>query len=304
MSDAPPAAKTLSPNALGALWMVGSGLGFTIMAACVKALAAKGYSESLMIFYRSAAGLLAMTPFLLAAGRSAWTVRRPGKVLLRSLYGTVGFFAGFYALAHLPLAEAQALSFSRTLFMVILAIWLLKEKVAWRRWSAVGIGFVGIVIMTRPWAVALDLGAAMAIASAFAFALAIITVKDLTRDHSTITLVLYANVLTTIAGLPFAFMGWAWPSLGDFGLLMLLGASGIAAQSCYVRALSTGEASLMGIVDYVRLPMAAIAGYVLFAEAPDRWAIIGAGVVITATLYITVREAQIGKAKTVPASPE
>jgi drug/metabolite transporter (DMT)-like permease len=285
----------LSPNALGALWMLGSGVGFTVMAVCIKALAAKGYSESLMIFFRCAAGLVAMAPFLVMSGRQAWAVKRPGTVLLRSVYGTVGFFAGFYALSHLPLAEAQALSFSRTLFMVVLAIWLLKEKVAWRRWLAVGAGFAGIVIMTRPWAVALDLGATLAILSAFAFALAIITVKDLTRDHSTITLVLYANVITTIAGLPFAFFGWTTPTLPDLGLLMLLGASGIAAQGCYVRALSTGEASLMGIVDYVRLPMAALAGFLVFAEIPDRWAVIGAAVVIGATLYITLREIQLGK---------
>jgi drug/metabolite transporter (DMT)-like permease len=287
----------LSPNALGALWMVGSGVGFTVMAVCVKALAAKGYSESLMIFFRCAAGLVAMAPFLVMSGRRAWAVKRPGTVLLRSFYGTIGFFAGFYALAHLPLAEAQALSFSRTLFMVVLAIWLLKEKVAWRRWLAVGAGFAGIVIMTRPWAVALDVGAALAIASAFAFALSIITVKDLTRDHSTITLVLYANVITTIAGLPFALFDWTTPAWPDLGLLMLLGASGIAAQGCYVRALSTGEASLMGIVDYVRLPMAALAGFLVFAEIPDRWAVLGAAVVIGSTLYITLREIQLGKAR-------
>jgi drug/metabolite transporter (DMT)-like permease len=104
----------------------------------------------MLIFWRSLAGVVAVLPFALMAGPKVWKTSRPGKLLLRSSYGTIGFFAGFYALVHLPLAQSQALSFSRTLFMTILAVVILKEKVAWRRWTAVGIGFLGILMMTKP----------------------------------------------------------------------------------------------------------------------------------------------------------
>jgi drug/metabolite transporter (DMT)-like permease len=120
---------------------------------------------------------------------------------------------------------------------------MLKEPVAWRRWTAVAIGFVGVLLMAKPTSASLDLAALMAVASAFLFAVTIVTVKDLTRDHSTFALVLYSNAFTTVAGLPFAFLGWTTPTIADAGLFLLLGFSGVAAQSCYVRALGHGEAS-------------------------------------------------------------
>lgn len=297
MSVLPPslARPALSDNAIGALWMLASAVCFTVMAACLKLLAQAGYSEGQMVFARCAAGLVAIIPFVLRAGAGGLKVARPRVVLLRSLYSTLGFFAGFYSFAHLPLADAQAITFTRVLFVVILAAWLLKEPVAWRRWTAVGVGFAGAVIMLRPEASGIGLAALLGLVSAFLFGLAIVTVKDLTRDHSTLALVFYTNAFTTIAGLPFAFIGpgWIMPTLPDFALLMLLGFSGIGAQSAYVRALSRGDASLMGLIDYARLPLAIVMGLFLFQELPDPLAMLGAGVVIGSTVYITWRESRL-----------
>ena len=294
---------TLTPNARGALWMLASAVSFTGMAVCLKLLATRGFPESQMVFARCAAGFLALAPFLLTASRASLRIARPGPLLIRCTFSTIGFFAGFYAFAHLPLAQAQAISFSRVLFIVVLAVWMLKERVAWRRWTAVAVGFIGVLVMVRPTSASLDLAALMAVASAFFFAVAIVTVKDLTRDHSTFALVLYTNAFTTIAGLPFAFMGWTTPSLGEAALLALLGFTGVAAQSCYVRALSYGEASVVGLVDYVRLPLAAIAGFALFAEAPDFATVAGAAIIIGATAYITWRESRVA-AERAPASAD
>jgi drug/metabolite transporter (DMT)-like permease len=292
----------LSPNARGALWMLGSALSFTVMAACLKLLAMKHYPESQMVFARCAAGLAAIAPFVLTAGRGTLKISRPWPVLVRCAFSTIGFFAGFYAFAHLPLAQAQAISFSRVLFIVILAAWFLREKIAWRRWTAVAVGFIGVIVMARPTSASFDLATLLAVASAFFFAVAIVTVKDLTRDHSTLALVVYTNAFTTIAGLPFAFLAWRSPTLMDAGLFLLLGFSGVAAQSCYVRALRDGEASVVGMVDYARLPLAALMGFILFHEAPDVATLIGAVIIIAATGYITWRESRIGAAK--PAGPE
>jgi drug/metabolite transporter (DMT)-like permease len=282
-------------NLRGALWMAASAVAFAAMAALVKLLA-DNQSVAVMIFWRSLAGLIATLPFAFAIGREAWAVRRPGKLILRSTYGTAGFFLGFYALAELPLADAQALSFSRTLFITILAVWILKEKVAWRRWTAVAVGFVGILMMTKPGA-ALDPAALAAIGSALAFALAIVTVKDLTADHSPTALVLYANLLTTLAGVPFILLDPSIPSLPDAALLFAMGVAGVIAQGCYVKGMASGDASLMGIVDYLRLPLAGLLGYWLFAEVPDGWALAGAAIVIVSTVYITFRESQVRVAR-------
>jgi drug/metabolite transporter (DMT)-like permease len=96
-------------------------------------------------------------------------------------------------------------------------------------------------------------------------------------------------------GLPFAFGDWSMPDLGGLVLFVLLGLTGVGAQSAYVRALSTGEVSLMGLIDYVRLPLAILAGLILFHEVPDQMAMLGAAVVIASTLYITWRESRVKK---------
>lgn len=301
MADPAPAVKPpLSPNALGAVWMLGSALGFVVMAVLAKGLGATT-SVAMLIFWRSLAGVIAVLPFAVMAGPSVWKTTRPGKLFLRSSYGTIGFFAGFYALVHLPLAQSQALSFSRTLFMTILAVIVLREKVAWRRWTAVGIGFAGILLMTRPdfsaHVTAFDPATLAALISALAFAFALVTVKDLTRDHSPLTLVVYGNIATTLAGLPFLFMDPVLPDLKTMGLLIAMGFAGVVAQSCYVRALSTGEASLMGLIDYIRLPLVAVAGLIFFHEVPDTVAMVGAAIVIISTIYITLRDAKTQSVK-------
>ncbi len=292
MTDiAPATAAKLSPNAVGALWMLASALGFVVMAVLAKGLSGQT-SVAMLIFWRSLAGVAATVPFAFFAGPNVWKTPRPAKLLLRSSYGTVGFFAGFYALVHLPLADSQALSFSRTLFLTILAVIILKEKVAWRRWSAVAIGFLGILLMTKPGA-SMNLASVSAIVSALAFAFALVTVKDLTKDHSPLTLVIYGNIFTTLAGLPFLILDPHLPSLPTIGLLLAMGVAGVAAQSCYVRGLSTGEASLMGLIDYIRLPLVALAGFWFFHEVPDKMAMLGAVIVIGSTTYITVRDVRV-----------
>jgi drug/metabolite transporter (DMT)-like permease len=283
----------LTDAARGMAWMLGSALCFTIMAICLKLLAQAQYPESQMVFARCAAGFLVILPFALRAGGEALRIHRPGAVFMRGLYSTIGFFAGFYAFAHMPLADAQAISFGRVLFVVIFAVWLLQEKVGWRRWAAVGVGFIGMVMMVKPGMAPLDLATACALASALFFGLAIVTVKDLTKDHSTFTLVLYTNAFTTIAGLPFAFFGWVTPDPWHAVLFIVLGIAGVGAQSCYVRALSHGDASLVGLVDYVRLPMALLFGFLLFAEQPDLLTMVGAAVIIGSTVYIAFREARL-----------
>lgn len=283
----------LSPNARGALWMLASAGCFTAMAILLKILVRESYPESQMVFFRCAAGMAAVTPFLLRAGPKALAVKRPWVVLRRCAFSTLGFFAGFYAFAHLPLADSQAISFSRVLFVTILAVWLLKEKVGVRRWTAVGIGFAGVLIMLRPTGGEMpSIAVIAALASAFLFGVTLVTVKDLTRDHSTLTLVAWTNLFTTVVGLPFAFLAWKQPDLADFALFLAMGFAGVGAQSCYVRALSTADASLMGLIDYVRLPFAILFGWLIFAEKPDALMLAGALVIIASTIYITWREAR------------
>jgi drug/metabolite transporter (DMT)-like permease len=288
-----------SDNLRGAFWMLCSAVTYTAMAVLLRLLADRHYPESEMLFARCGAGLLMLAPVMLTKGMGVWRAPRPWLMLVRCLFTTIGLFTAFYAFAHMDLAGAQALSFTRALFVTVLAAWMLHEIVGVRRWSAIVIGFLGVMVMLRPGAESFSLAALAALSASFFTALSVVLVKDLMRDHSVMTQVLWLNLVTTLCGLPFAFAGgnWLMPGWGDFLLLLGLGFTGVTSQSFYVRALALGDASLMGMMDYSRLPLMLVAGLIVFGQRPDLWAMVGAAIVIASTLYITLREAQLAKIK-------
>ncbi len=290
--------KKLSPNGRGIIWALLSAICFVLMTVLVRILG-QDIKVSTMIFWRALAGLLATLPMAIGQPKDIWIIKRPFAFFIRVSTSAAAFFASFYAFAHLPIAEAQALSFSRTLFITILAVFILHEKVAWRRWSAVAIGFFGIIIMSKPSGNLINFASFMAILAAFFYAISIILIKQLTKDHHSSTLVIYANIFTTLVGIPFLFFNYEVPNLNQLITLIIMGFCGVGAQICYIRALSIGDASLMAIVDYVRLPLSALAGFIIFSEILDVPTIIGAAMVIGSTLYITAREAKLGKLKQV-----
>jgi drug/metabolite transporter (DMT)-like permease len=290
-ASTPKSPRRLSGNAEGMVWMLASAACFTVFAVLIKFLSGTQH-EMVMAFYRALIGTLVVSPFLLR--KETWRVPRPGKMLMRALYSTLGFLTSFIAFAQLPLADAQSLSFTRALFVTLLAIVLLQEKVGMWRWSALGVGFAGVLLMVRPSA-SMDIASLSALASSFFFALAIVTVKDMTRDHHPMTLVVWSNALVALFALPFAIPFWSWPSWNDLMWLALMGASGVGAQTCYIRALAVGEASAVAPMDYVRLPLSVAAGWFLFQERPDALTLAGAAVLIISTLIITWREAKRGK---------
>jgi drug/metabolite transporter (DMT)-like permease len=287
----PPAAEPrLAPNVEGALWMLGSAVGFTAMTTLIKYLG-DDYPAALQTFYRMAAGLLVITPWILRDVRGTFRTTRPGILLFRSAVGTVAMILAFYAYQHLPLADANALSFTRTLWLVPLAAFVLREQLgAWRLGAAL-VGFLGVLLMLRPGGEeAFSPAALAALASAFFFALTITGMKVMTRDHSAFTLLAYAAVLGVIFSLPPALFVWSWPTLPDLGLLALMGVIGTATQSMYIKGMQVGDAAAMAPIDYTRLVFSGAAGFVLFSEVPDALTLAGALVVVAATLAITLRE--------------
>jgi drug/metabolite transporter (DMT)-like permease len=282
------------------LWMLASALCFTVMASCIKWLSLRDYAESQMVFFRCAAGVALLTPMILRAGPSAWATPRPWVMARRCVGSAIGVLLAFYAFGNMPLASAQSLSFARSLFVVLLAMLLLGEKVGKWRQGAIIVGFVGVLVMVRPTDMQFDLAAMAALASALLMAYSIVTIKDLSRDHSTLSLVLWMNAATTLLGLPLALLAWRTPGLIDSSVFALLAMAGVLAQTFFTRGLAAGDASLMTLMDYVRLPLAALAGFVVFSEAPDIWTWLGAAIVIGSTIFITVREIYLEKRRAPP----
>ncbi len=289
-----PQSATSSTQLVAATWMIVSGILFTAHIALGKLLSGT-YEPGLLAFYRSIIALIWTLPFILRMPLSAFRTSRPRLILLRSLFGTAGFLFGFYAYSAefgIPMSQFNAISFSRSLFIVILAALLLKETVGPRRWTATAIGFVGVIIMVRPDS-GLELGSILALVSALCFGGAIILVKTLSRDHTPLVLLTYANLLSAIFTFPVAVIQWEMPhNLFDVGMIALMALSGLLAQTCYITGMSKGDASFLSTIDYLRLPMTASADWLIFQEFPGPMVWIGALIIVVSTLYITIREAR------------
>lgn len=280
----------LPPNLRGALWMLGSALLFTVMATLVKVLGSR-LSSFEVAFFRSLTGLLVILPLIMRQGISSVYTRRPGLHLLRGSLGSLGMMFGFYAFVHLPLATASAVSFSRTLFLVPLAFVFVGEHVGMRRLAATAAGFIGVLIILRPSAT-MEPAALVAVASAIVIAGAVTCVKILSRTDGPMVLLLTSSVIGVVTTAIPAGLHWVMPSALEFGGLLIMGAFGIGAQTCFIRAYAIGEVSALAPIDYTRLLLATAVGFFLFGTVPDVWVFVGAAVIVASTLYITLREAR------------
>ncbi|MEO8113117.1 MAG: DMT family transporter [Phenylobacterium sp.] len=290
----PRAQPGLAPNVTGALWMLASALLFTVMMTLIKYLGGD-YSAALQTFYRQLAGSVVLLPLILKHRGAAFATTRPGILLFRSSAGTIGLILSFYAFQKLPLADANALSFTRTLWLVPLAAFVLREKVGPLRIAAALVGFAGVLLMVRPGSAdgfAMGLPALAMLASSLLFALTVTGMKVMTRDHSPTVLLVWAVTLGLVFSLPGALITWRWPTPLDLGLLCLMGVIGTATQACYIKGMQIGDAAAMAPVDYSRLVFTVAAGFFLFHEVPSLWTLAGASVVVASTLFITWREQQ------------
>lgn len=290
---------TLSGNTRGAVWVLLGSAGFSVMSMLVKMLG-QDWDSFQIAFFRCVVGLAVLAPIAIAAGPSILRTRVPHLHLMRAGAGIGAMLCGFYAVTHLPLATATAITFSKALFMILVAVIVLREVVRWRRWTATIVGFAGVVIMVRPGNMAFEFAMFVALAQAMLIALAVATVKKLPSDEPNTTLLIYfALISTTVTGLivPFVWQPASWHQLG---LAAMMGIVGVASQAAMIRGFRAGEASALGPLDYSRLVFATILGFLAFGELPDEWTILGAGIIIASTIYIARREAKLGSPKAGP----
>ena len=288
-------------NIEGALWMIASAVGFTIFIVLAKFVSEEIHPVYLA-FMRAFIALLVTLPFLIG-GQIRLSTERFELLFARSTFGSVGFVFSMLAVWHvfeLPLAEFNALSFTRSLFVTIFAAIFLRELVGPMRWGAVLIGFLGVLVMAVPSYVffwlpsdtgpTLNLGSLFAILSAVFFAAAIVLVKNLTQFHKPVELLTWANLLTSAMLIVPALFYWTWPSAEVWGLIIIMALTGLGAQFCYIKAMSIGDASFLSPMDYLRLPMAVAADWWMIKTFPSIYTWIGAAIIISATLFITIRE--------------
>jgi drug/metabolite transporter (DMT)-like permease len=296
----------LSPL-LGITLKLISALAFTLMSAGIKSIAVR-YPTGELVFVRS---FFALIPLLLWL---AWRSELPHALktsnlrghLKRGVIGSTGMFCGFAALQYLPLSDAVALGYAAPLAVVVLAALVLKERVRVYRWSAVTVGFVGVLIMLSPhlggsfgqgFQAGPALGAMLGLAGACCSAFASIEVRLLTRTEKTGAIVFYFMLMTSLLGLSTIVLGWPVPDARDALMMVLIGILGGLGQILLVQAYRYGDASLIAPFEYSTMIWAMAIGWFWFGEWPVSTILIGAAIVITSGIYVILREQQLGLLK-------
>lgn len=286
----PPVALPQRDNRRGVVFMLLAVSLFSLGDAGVKWLSAD-YPVLQIVFLRSVAALLPLGCYLwFVSGVRALYTRYPAKHLLRSLLG-IGFVGClFYAYAHLPLANVVAIHFAAPLFITALSMPLLGERVGAWRWSAVLVGFVGVLIMVRPRGEDFNSAAWVAVLGTLFYALAVIVVRRISRTETSGAIVFY-NLMMAIclSGLATAFH-WVPPTPLDWGFFLLIGSLGGMAQICITNAFRFGELSVVAPLEYLTILMATGLGYLIWGDLPDGWVWLGTAVVVASGLVILHRE--------------
>ncbi|MCX2722000.1 DMT family transporter [Roseibium salinum] len=285
----------LPSNTIGALWILLAAVLFSMMVTLIKLLG-QDLSVFQILFVRQGLMLLIVAPKILSGLPTSLATKRPGLQLIRIVIATTAMLMGFTAVIELPLADATAISFSKTFFVTIFAIWLLGETVGVHRWGATIIGFLGVLLMLRPDGEGLvDPYAMLALAGAACAGMVMIVVRMLTRTDAPVTILTYqAFGVGLIMAVP-AFLTWQAPTLEQWGLLLLVGVISWAAQMCNIQAFKAGEATAIASLDYTRLLYATFFGALVFNQWPRLETLIGAAVIIAASIYTVRREAKRGR---------
>ncbi len=274
--------------------MLGSTVFFGLMTITIK-LAAQSLHTFEIAFFRNFFGLIAALPLLLRHGPGLLKTTQLPRYVVRCTIGIVSMMAGFWAIGHLPLAQAVALSYSTPIFVTIAAVIFLNEHVRARRWAAVALGFIGVLIIVRPGTAGFSAGTLIALAAAVLSGIVSIQIKQLSRTEPADRIVLITTMLWVPMSLLPALTVWEWPQGIVWLWVIAAGIFGTSGHMLWTRALKLGDVSALTPISFMQLPLVAIAGWLLFQEPLDRWTALGAGVIFVANAYIAHREAQLAR---------
>lgn len=266
------------------IWMVGAIVSFTAMAVAGRTVSFQLDTFEIMLF-RSLVGVTIMISYGVASGaiRSLTTQRLPLHAL-RNLFHFTGQNLWFYALPLIPMAQVFALEFTTPLWVVVLTPLVIGDRMSKIGVLSAALGFIGILIVTRPTFASLNIGVQAAALSAVAFAITALFTKKLSQDQSIFSILFYLTVMQAVFGLICAgFDGdITLPSSGNIAWVILIGCAGLFAHLCLTNALTLAPAATVMPIDFARLPVIAVIGAVFYQEPIDIYVICGAIIIVGA----------------------
>ena len=290
----------MSPNIKGVLFALAAFAVFATHDVIVKFLGTL-YAPFQIIFF-SALLTFPLATFMLMRDPTQGHLRpvHPWWTGFRTAAAVVGAVSVFYAFSVLPLAQVYAILFATPLLITILSIPVLGETVRLRRWAAVVVGLIGVIVVLRPGQAELSLGHGAALMGACAAAFASIIVRKIGRDERSVVLMLYplvANFVVMGAALPFVYQPMP---IEHLGLVAVISAFALVAGLMMIAAYTNADAAIVAPMQYSQIIWATLFGILLFDELPDQATLVGAAIIIASGLYIVLRESRGGGSENTP----
>ena len=260
------------------------------------------YSVGQLLWLRAAAALIVLLPMIWRRRGAFLNLERPWLQLLRVILSTLEVAAFFIATVYLPLADVTTYYLACPIFVTAISALVLRERVGWRRWSAVLIGFCGVLIALRPSSQTVSWPAMIALGGSIAFALLMLITRSL-RATPDIVLATSQFVGTFALGALMSPFGWVTPDLGSLALFATAGCISVSALLCVNRSLKLAPASIVAPYQYSMIVWAIMFGYLVFGDMPSIATLAGAAIIIGAGLYIFLRERRLGRGEAIVNPP-
>lgn len=269
---------------------------FTGIDTCAKWLAGTGTPVWQIAFVRFSVHAALVVALLLPGEPRLLRANRPRIVVARALCLLAGTVLNFFAVRHLPLPLTSTISFTVPLLVCALAVPFLGEQVGPRRWAAIVLGFVGVIVATQPWGASFHWAVALSFGTALSAAAYSLLTRRLAGVESSATLQLYASLLPALAVAPLALPVWIWPSdAAGWVALSLIGGFGFAGHQLLTLAHRFAPASALAPFIYTQLAFMTLSGWAIFGDAPDAALLAGAGIVLASGLYVWRRELRLAR---------
>ena len=245
-----------------------------------------------VVFFRNLLAFIVMLPILKSTGLAAIKMNNTKLFFVRGFFGAIGMLAGFTCLTLIPLAQATAISFSKPIFITLGATIFLGEVIKARRIAAITFGFIGMLIIVQPGVNSFSFGIMLAIIAALAHSLNALIVKKLTLTDTPQAIITWmVIILIPITFIP-AVLVWQWPSFETWLYLWGIAILGTLAHFSWTKSCSMVEITSLQPIEFIKLPIMALFGLMIFSEIPDTWTWIGGFIIFMSTIYISQREAK------------